>query len=65
MIVSPGWSVSTEMLAYLAFPVLAAVALHGQNATAWMTGAVAILAVIACVRLAPDAGRGGGRAQYL
>ncbi len=55
----PSWSVSTEMLAYVAFPVLAAVALHRGRGMAWAALLVAGAALVLCVWLAPD--RGAGR----
>ncbi len=58
VIVSPSWSVSTEMLAYTLFPVLAAAALHGRRRTAWVTAGIAALTLIACILLAPSRGIG-------
>lgn len=47
----PSWSVSTEMAAYLLFPVLAAVALHGSRGAAWaaLLGAAGLLVLSAMV----------------
>ncbi len=63
VIVSPTWSVSTEMLAYALFPLLAAMALHGGRRAAWVSAALAVAALVACVWLAPD--RGAGRRGVL
>ncbi len=63
VIVPPSWSVSTELLAYVLFPALAAMALHGRPATAWVTASLAAAALIACMMMAPD--RGAGRRGVL
>ena len=54
----PSWSVSTEMLAYLLFPMLAAAALHGRPARAWAGCAAAVGLVLLAVWLAPFRGPG-------
>lgn len=43
----PAWSVSTEMVAYLLFPVIAMACLRSSRRTALITGAAALLAVLA------------------
>ena len=58
VIVSPSWSVSTEMLAYVLFPVLAAVTLHGRRRVAWAAALLAVVVLVACMRLAPATGAG-------
>ena len=50
---TPSWSVSTEMAAYLVFPLLAAVALHGRRRGAWIAFAGAIGLLTLAVMLAP------------
>ncbi len=56
---APSWSVSTEMLAYLLFPMLVTAVLRGAPARAWVTAAAAALLLVAVIWVAPD--RGAGR----
>lgn len=40
---APGWSISTEWAAYLLFPLLLVPALYRKAASAWVSGAVALI----------------------
>ncbi len=51
----PAWSVSTELLAYLVFPALAALALRGRVGP-WLCLALVVAALAACMWLAPPVG---------
>lgn len=53
---APAWSVSTEMLAYILFPLLSGLALRRTARVAWRTLAVAIAVLVCCVLAAPDLG---------
>lgn len=60
-VITPAWSVSTEMLAYILFPVLGGIALRRSPRVAWFGLAGAIGLLVAAVALAPahDLGRRG------
>ena len=53
---APAWSVSTEMLAYILFPLLSGLALRRTARVAWRTLAVAVAVLVFCVLAAPDLG---------
>ena len=53
---APAWSVSTEMLAYILFPLLSGLALRRPARVAWRTLAVAVAVLVVCVLVAPDLG---------
>ena len=57
---SPSWSISTELAAYLLFPGLAAAALYGPPARAWLMAGLAAALLAVAVILTPD-GLGGRR----
>lgn len=60
-VITPAWSVSTEMLAYILFPVLGGIALRRGPRIAWIGLAGAVGLLVAAVALAPahDPGQRG------
>ena len=60
-VITPAWSVSTEVLAYILFPLLGGIALRRTPRVAWFGLAGAIGLLVAAVALAPahDLGRRG------
>ncbi len=54
----PSWSISTELAAYLLFPLLSALVLHGPQWKAWAALAAAAGLLVIAVTLASDTGLG-------
>lgn len=51
---APAWSISTELAAYLLFPVLVLAAVHGPAVRAWLMAGLACALLLAAVTLAPE-----------
>ncbi len=53
-VITPAWSVSTELLAYAGFPLLAGLALRRGPRLAWVVAAVAVAALLLAIVASPD-----------